>query len=97
MSTRVFDRGSSGFLDGRDLEASPPLTIRRVRLWDDVPRQRVVGQLPHGTRVRVLDRREHDGRTYYQVEARGGLRRRRGWVWSAFLSDRRHEPVGDWF
>jgi len=98
-------RQGIAYLDGRDLQADPPLTIRRIRVWDGVPRRRVVGRAPHGRRVRVLFERAHEGQAYALIEWRAVVEGqvwtwifpRRGWVRADFLSDRREEPVGDWF
>lgn len=81
------------YMDGRDLGARPPLTVGQINLWDDVTRRRVRGRLPHGVRVRVVDKvyYEPEGRWYFCV--RRWLRR--GWVPGSFVSNRRHEPVGD--
>lgn len=83
--------GDLAYLDGRDPEAQPPLTVGQINLWDSPSRKRVVGKLPHGTRVRVLEKAWAGGRWHYRI--RHPLRR--GWVPKSFLSRERHEPIGD--
>lgn len=85
--------GETAYMDGRDFQAQPPLTVMTINLWDAVPRRRVVARLQHGTRVRIIDKRRADGRWYYRVK-RG---RKRGWVSAPFLSAERQEPIGDRF
>lgn len=85
--------GAIGYMDGRDPDAQPPLTVNRINLWNDVPRRKVVGTLHHGDRVKIVHRREHDGRLYYRVQHRS----KKGWVSAPFVSDVKHEPIGDLF
>lgn len=42
------------YMDGRDPNASPPLTLMLISLWDGVPRSRQVGKIGHGTPVKLL-------------------------------------------
>lgn len=85
--------GDIGYLDGRDPDAQPPLTVGTINLWDSPARQRVVGQLRHGTKVRILERvwKKEESRWYYRV--RRGFRR--GWMPGTFLSAEEPGIVGD--
>ena len=82
------------YIDGRDPHARPPLTLARLNVWARLPRRlnRVVGQVKHGKKVRVMERR------HCEVEDRDMLRIRRGfltgWVPEDWISERREEPVG---
>ena len=85
--------GAKGYLDGRDPVAQPPLTIGRINLWESADRERVVAQLKHGARVKIMERHQGaDGRWYYCVFKRGT---RRGWVSAPFVSLEKHKPLGD--
>ena len=81
------------YLDGRDPDAKPPLTVMRINLWDSIKRSRVVGRLKHGQRVLVLERvwNLFEERHYYLVRRW----RARGWVPETFLSAERAEAIGD--
>ena len=82
------------YIDGRDLRATPPLTLARLNVWAGLPRRlnRVVGQIKHGKRVRVMEFR------HCEFERRDMARIRRwfltGWVPASWLSWWRREPVG---
>jgi len=92
LSTPVSAPGIA-YLDGRDFEAKPPLTVMRINLWDGVPRTCVVATVRHGQRVRVLRREweESEKRYYYLVWRWFKL----GWVSAPFLNPFRMEPIGD--
>lgn len=79
------------YIDGRDLYANPPLTIRKVNIWkqplSDEPSKSKFS-LKHGTRVRKL---QWTGLGY--VKIRRFLRT--GWVNIKFLSSEKEKPVGD--
>ena len=85
----------AAYLDGRDPDAQPPLTVMSINVWDAVPRQRIVCQLPHGAQVTLCEALfyESEGRYYFLVEA-GDCR---GWLPEPFLSETYHEPIGDLF
>lgn len=83
-----------GYIDGRDPDAQPPLTIKHINIWDSappLPEGRVIKQLKHGTCVSVLQTKKYKGRTWAQVKKR----RLVGWVLESFLSKRREDPIGD--
>jgi len=88
-----FIPGQAVYLDGRDPEASPPLTVKKINLWDEMKRERRLRALPHGTRVRVMARQFHEkeGRWYYRV------RRwfKTGWVPGSFLCAQKPDVLGD--
>lgn len=85
--------GQRVYIDGRDPDASPPLTIRTIQIWDQPERRRVVGRLRHGTKVRVVERAfyEKEQRFYYRVQRWARL----GWLPEVFLSSERADPIGD--
>lgn len=87
--------GGIAFLDGRDPEAQPPLTVMSINIWDAVPRNVPVCSLPHGTQVTLLEARYHEPETrYYFLIESGDCR---GWLPETFVSDAYHEPIGDPF
>jgi hypothetical protein len=88
-----FSVPGTAFMDGRDLEAEPPLTIMNINIWNAAHRQRVVCRLQHGTNVEVLDATlySEEGRYYFQVRS-GSCE---GWVPESFLSPEYQAPVGD--
>ena len=92
MGTEPF-RKRIGYIDGRDRQASPPLTVKRINLWDGAPRRKVVGKLRHGTRVQVIDRLffRAERRWYYRVQWLW----KRGWISAPFLSEGKPEVLGD--
>jgi len=92
-SKPAFRIGQTAYLDGRDPQAQPPLTVGRIQLWKGVPRQKVRNALAHGTRVVISDRTycREEKRWYYCVR-RGG---KQGWLPGVFLSEQREEPIGD--
>ena len=83
------------YIDGRDPEARPPLTLVRLNVWAELPRRlnRVVGQIKHGKRVWVMERRRcgYEGRDMARIR-RGFLT---GWVPVSWLSYERHEAEGE--
>lgn len=83
--------GDIAYLDGRDPQAQPPLTVGTINLWNSPSRQRVVGQLRHGTRVRILEKAWAGERWHYRIQHW----LKSGWVPASFLSRERHEPIGD--
>lgn len=85
------DIGEIAYLDGRDPEAQPPLTVGRINLWDSPARKRVVGRLRHGTKVRILAKEKAGGRWHYHIQRF----RKWGWVPEPFLSAEYQEPIGD--
>lgn len=82
------------YIDGRDPHARPPLTLVRLNVWAGLPRRlnQVVGQIKHGKRVRVMERR-HCG-----FERRDMARIRRGfltgWLPVDWLTYERQKPEG---
>jgi hypothetical protein len=81
------------FADGRDLEASPRLTVMRINVWDDVPRRQRVCEAGHGDQLELLDakRADDEDRYYFQVRSKGC----QGWLPESFVSPKRQAPVGD--
>jgi hypothetical protein len=105
MGTRKIERmkfcvGQRAWMDGRDPEATPPLTVRRINLWDGVPRRKVVRSLRHGMAVKVIDTEyfKEEGRWYYRVRRiHSHVRywRKAGWVPGRFLCGEKPEVLGD--
>ena len=85
--------GGHAYIDGRDPEAVPPLTIRRINLWDTPKRKKVVARLKHGTRVKVLGREWDDSKKRFCYQVRSWWRV--GWVPEVFLSPNREGAIGD--
>ena len=83
----------AAYVDGRDEEADPPLTVMSIDVWDAMPRTKVACELEHGTEVAVLmaEMDEDEDRYYFMVLS--GLCM--GWISEPFLSPEYHEPVGD--
>jgi hypothetical protein len=89
---KITDRA---YIDGRDLDASPVLTIMEISLWDDVPRTRTVCKVAHASQIELLDVQYFDEEARYYFFVRGdGCE---GWLSENFLSTEAHEPVGDRF
>ncbi len=81
------------YLDKRDLEARPPLTVMNVNVWDTVSRNRPNCRVAHGTAADWLDATfvKDENRYYFHINASGCD----GWVPETFLSSDRHAPFGD--
>lgn len=79
------------FADGRDLEATPRLTVMRSNVWDAVPRRQRVCEAGHGDQLELLERSEDEGRYHLKVRS-GGCE---GWLPESFVSSKRQAPVGD--
>lgn len=88
-----FEVGQTVYLDGRDPEATPPLTVGRINIWDGVLRQRALRQWKHGTRAKVIERRfcAKERRWYYRLR----YRMKTGWVPGTFLSAEKPGVLGD--
>jgi len=89
----IFRVPGSAFLDGRDFEAQPPLTVMDIRVWNAPVRTRKVCSLPHGTAVDVLEaeRSAREERYYFRVRANGC----EGWLPETFIATKKHRPIGD--
>ncbi len=89
----LFPVGTFPFIDGTDPDAVPPLTIKKVRLWNSHKRTNVVGALRHGRRVQVIEYKlcAPERRYYYRVRSWF----RTGWVSENFLSAEKKDVVGD--
>lgn len=86
----------NGFIDGRDVDAVPALTIMEVRVWDGVDAGRRTGcKIPHGTAVQILDVKQDPdvGSQWYHFQVQSGSCR--GWVTWWFVSTEKYEPIGD--
>lgn len=88
----LLTKGLPAFMDGRDVDAQPPLTVVEIFIWDS-RRTEIICQLTHGTRVDILDIafNESEARHYFLVKS-GDCQ---GWIPGAFLSNRRNELIGD--
>lgn len=92
----TFTAPGVAYMDGRDPEASPPLTVMSVNVWSEPGFSRVRCQIGHGEQVDVLDAQRHpDHPDEWMAKVRhGGCE---GWVFASFLNTRRTEPIGDRF
>jgi hypothetical protein len=81
------------FVDGRDTQATPPLTMMNVNVWDGPERQRRICEAAHGGQVEVLAARLHEseGRHYFHITA-GGCE---GWLPESFLSPESQPVAGE--
>jgi hypothetical protein len=80
------------YADGRDTEASPPLTVMKINVWDTTHRTKRACAIAHGEVVDLVAsaRVESEGRFYFQIRTKAC----EGWVPEAFVSLKRHAPVG---
>jgi len=81
------------YLDGRDQEASPPLTMMRINIWDNAPRKQIVCSLTHGDRVELMDSRYLSSESRYYLKIKSGSCT--GWIPDTFISAEKHAPIGD--
>ena len=82
----------SAYMDGRDLEADPPVTVMNIDVWDSPQQSEAVCQMEHGTPVEVLALENlADHREYIQVRSSDC----EGWVPLSFVSPKQHEPEGE--
>jgi hypothetical protein len=88
----VFVVPGKAHADGRDTEASPPLTVMKISVWETAARTRRVCAVAHGEPVDLVasSRVEAEERFYFQIRTKAC----EGWVPEAFLSLKRHPPVG---
>jgi hypothetical protein len=93
LPKQMFREGDTVFIDGRDPQAQPPLTVKRINLWDSPQRGKRLRFLSHGTRVQVIRTAlyEKDGRWYYRVR----YRMKAGWLPGSFLSGEQPDVLGD--
>ena len=83
----------SAFINGRDRQAMPPLTVMRVNVWDAVPPRQAICRVPHGATVKLLREQyvSSEERFYFLVD--GGPCK--GWVADSFLSAKKTPILGD--
>jgi hypothetical protein len=88
----VFSVPGTAFMDGRDLEASPPLTVMAISVWETTSRRARSCTLPHGAPVSLArwERVASEDRIYFRVVTE----KCEGWVPEVFLSTRRERVVG---
>lgn len=81
------------FLDGRDQEAQPPLTVMQIRVWESPARTHSICTAEHGTQVELLEvqRSVEEERFYFRVRAPNC----EGWLPDVFLSLKKQPPVGN--
>lgn len=85
--------GSTAWIDGRDMEAKPPTTVRRVRAWSSTRRTQPTCDIEHGRRVTVTAVERSGGRQNAFVR----LGDCQGWLTSdLFLSSTRQPRAGAW-
>ena len=88
-----FKVGEQAFIDGRDPQAIPLLTVSKINLWEDTQRQKAVGFLKHGTQVTIIDAEYHipQKRWYYRVKHLF----KTGWLPGVFLGKDKPAILGD--
>ena len=88
-----FTIDQQAWLDGRDLKAVPPLTVSKINLWEKLPREKITGQLKHGTQVKITEAQfnESERRWYYRVQHLF----KSGWIPGVFLNQEKPEVLGD--
>ena len=97
----TFEVPGIAYIDGRDPNASPPLTIRNINIWSSPDRlssadpTKVPCRLKHGTSVELTDYKLNASESRYYFRIRSGSCE--GWLPEPFLSREYEEPVGDWF
>jgi len=81
------------FMDGRDLEAEIPVTVMIINVWDHVSREKVICQLRHRSKVKILEIKQsyEEKRFYFKVTNNSC----EGWVLEPFVSSEKHEPIGE--
>lgn len=86
----------TAYLDGRDPDAQPPLTIMKINVWETYSTSSsvLVCDLPHGQKVDVLDVAELDGRFWFQIDDGNGCI---GWLLDSLIGAELTEPIGDSF
>lgn len=84
-----------GYMDGKDAQADPPLTVMNINIWDAAERTAPVCKLQHGTPVNILSAEwvEDEDRYYFEISGPGCD----GWIQAPFLSPEYHESIGDEF
>lgn len=89
----TFTIPGQAWTDGRDLEATPPLTVESINVWDAALRSTVVCRVQHGQQVETLaaERNNAEGRWYLKIR-RGSCE---GWLPEDWLNKQRHPAVGD--
>jgi len=80
----------TAYMDGRDIDANPTLTLMTMNVWDNKMQQPVC-RLKHGTAVKLLGATTLDNRNYFHISS-GSCE---GWVIEKSLSTTKTEPVGD--
>ena len=88
-----FEIPGQGFIDGRDTNAQPPLTLMNVNVWSSTGKNRISCKLRHGTAVEIIDHKSLSGEIFFEI-MKGNCK---GWITSNFLSDKYYEPIGDQF
>lgn len=84
----LFDVPGSGYIDGRDVNAVPPLTLMTVNV-SNRQRTRSMCRVPHGEKVEILDYDPSNRR----FEIRYGSCQ--GWVTWWFVNHQEYSPVGE--
>ena len=94
----TFTVPGTGYMDGRDLEASPPLTLMSISVRERITGPRpapVVCKLRHGTSVNVIDVQQDPERKdpFYKFKVQNGSCT--GWVSWWFVNTQQYAPIGD--
>jgi hypothetical protein len=79
------------YLDGRDLEAQPPVTVMNIRVWQSPFRTHAICTAEHATQVDLLEvqRSAEEKRYYFRVRAP----KCEGWVPETSLSTKKNAPI----
>ena len=88
-------RHCQAWTDGRDLEATPPLTVENINVWDAASRSAAVCRVKHGQQVETLAAERNHAENRWYVKVRGSSCT--GWLPEDWLSKQPHPAVGDRF
>jgi|18_taG_2_1085343.scaffolds.fasta_scaffold30167_1 hypothetical protein len=91
--------GTTCYTNGADKQCSPPATLMNLTLYknstlaQNVSEMRTVGSIPHGTKVKIVQIEELNGKATAQIK----WKKKFGWMSINLLSTRYQKPVGDRF
>ena len=86
----------TAFMDGRDPDARPPMTVMRINVRNGVHGRSMRGVLCdvlHGTEVQLLSARYNSSESRYYFQIKVGACK--GWVAAPFLAQQWKPPEGD--
>lgn len=89
----TFSIPGTAYMDGRDLESTPRITIMNITVWASAGRRLAKDcTLSHGERVELLSASQSRSEGRYYLEVRGQTCE--GWVSEPFVSPIYHSPEG---